>query len=116
MKDVTEPMEKLDWLLMDGGITPNAQPLDLLINKVFKGFYRDLFEEWSLTAPIHDKTGHPLAPYRQLLATWVVAAWEKVPIYIVKKAWLVCGYTEIKDLKKKATSEALVQYSSHDLG
>ena len=36
VKAVTEPMEKLDWLLMDGGITPNAQPLDLLINKVFK--------------------------------------------------------------------------------
>ena len=46
VKAVTEPMEKLDWLLMDGGITPKAQPLDVLINKLFKGFYRDLFEKW----------------------------------------------------------------------
>ena len=60
--------------------------------------------------------GHPLAPSRQLLATWVVAAWQKVPEDLVKKAWLVCGYTEIKDPEKKATSEAFVQYSSHDLG
>ena len=35
----------LKWLMMDGGITPNAQPLDILINKFFKGFFRDLFEE-----------------------------------------------------------------------
>ena len=45
-----------------------------------------------------------------------MSAWEKVPEDLVKKAWLVCGYTEIKDPEKKATSEAFVQYSSHDLG
>ena len=34
----------LKWLMMDGGITPKAQPLDVLINKVFKGFFCDLFK------------------------------------------------------------------------
>ena len=34
----------LKWLMVDGGITPKALPLDVLINKVFKGFLRDLFE------------------------------------------------------------------------
>ena len=34
----------LKWLMMDGGITPKSQPLDVLINKVFKGFFCDLFE------------------------------------------------------------------------
>ena len=33
----------LKWLMMDGGITPKAQPLDVIINKFFKGFFRDLF-------------------------------------------------------------------------
>ena len=69
-----------------------------------------------MNSPINKKTGHPLAPSRQLLATWVVAAWEKVPEDLVKKACLVCAYTDIKDIDKKATSKALVQYSSHDLG
>ena len=34
----------LKWVMVDGGIPPKAQPLDLLINKVFKGFFRDLLE------------------------------------------------------------------------
>ena len=38
VKAVTEPNDKLSWLMMDGGITPKAQPLDVLINKFWKGF------------------------------------------------------------------------------
>ena len=34
----------LKWLMMDDGITPKAQPLDILINKFFKGFFCDLFK------------------------------------------------------------------------
>ena len=95
VKDVTEPNKLLDWLMMDGGITPKAQPLDVLINKIFKGFFRDLFEEWALTAPVNKKTGHPLAPSRQLLAQWVVQAWEKVPEELIRKAWVVSGYKDV---------------------
>ena len=32
----------IKWLTMDGGITPKAQPLDLLIKKYFKGFFLHL--------------------------------------------------------------------------
>ena len=73
--------------MMDGGITPKAQPLDIIINKVFKGLFRDLFEEWSLNAPTNPKTGHPLDPSRQLLAQWIVKAWAKVPKEPVRKSW-----------------------------
>lgn len=117
VKEVTEPMkDMLSWLLMDGGITPKAQPLDVLINKVFKGLYRDLFEEWSLNAPINDQTGHPYAPSRQLLAMWVVQAWKKIPEELVKKAWVVSGYTDMVDLEDQAASREIVEYSTEDLG
>ena len=33
-KAVTEPNDKLSWLMMDGGITPKSQSLDVLISKV----------------------------------------------------------------------------------
>ena len=74
----------LKWLMMDGGITPKAQPPDILINKFFKGLFRDLFEEWSLNAPTNPKTGLPLVPSRQLLAQWIVKAWAKVPKELVQ--------------------------------
>ena len=64
-----------------------AHPIDVLITKVFKGFFRALFEEWSLNAPTDPKTGHPLAPYHQLLAQWIFKAWAKVPKEPVWKSW-----------------------------
>ena len=90
----------LKWLMMDGGITPKAQLLDVLIKKVFKGFFRDLFEEWPLNALTNPKTGHPLAPSRKLLAQWIVKAWTKVPKEPVRKLWEVCGYKSTEDMSK----------------
>ena len=77
---------------MDGGITPKAQPLDVFIKKVFNEFFCDLFEEWSLNTPTNPNTGHPMAPYRQLHAQWIVKAWAKVPKELVRKSWEVCRY------------------------
>ena len=51
----------LQWLMMHGGITPKFQPLDVLVNRVTKGYFRDKFEEWSLNAPTDPKTGYPLS-------------------------------------------------------
>ena len=103
---------------MDGGITPKAQPLEVIINKVFKGFFRDLFEEWSLNVPTNPKTGHPLAPSRQLLAQWIVKAWAKVPKEHVRKSWEVYGYKSTEDLSNEedTASVAVINYSQEQLG
>ena len=77
--------------MMDGGITPKAQPLGVIVNKVFKGLFRDLFEEWSLNAPTNPKARHLLAPSCQLLAQWIVKAWAKVLKEPVRKLWEVYG-------------------------
>ena len=91
----------IKWIMMDGGITPKAQPLDVLINKVFKRLFHDLFEEWSLNAPTNPKTGHPLAPSRQLLEQLIVKAWDKVPKELVRKSKEVCGYKSTEDLSNE---------------
>ncbi len=116
VKEVTEPIELLHWLLMDGGITPKGQPLDALINKVYKGGFRDYFEEWSLNAPINPKTDHPLPPSRQLLAQWAVKAWAKIPEELIRKAWEVCGYKSTEELQSESTSYAIVNHSQQKLG
>ena len=116
VKDFNSRHELLKWLMMDGGITPKSQPLDVLVNKVVKGLFRDLFEEWSLMAPMNETTGHPYPPSRQLLAQWLVQAWKRVPESLIKKAWDVAGYRSIENLEKEAVSDAIVDYSKQDLG
>ena len=104
--------------MMDGGITSKAQPLDVLINKVFKGFFRDIFKEWSLNAPTNPNTGHLLAPSHTLFAQWIVKAWAKVPKELVRRLWEVCGYKSTEDLsnEEETASVAVINYSQEQLG
>ena len=104
--------------MMGGGITPKAQPLYVLINKFFKGFFRDLFKECSLNVPTNPNTGHPLAPSRQLFAQWIIKAWAKVPKELVRKSWEVCGYKSTEDLsnEEETASVAVIHYSQEQLG
>jgi hypothetical protein len=83
--------------IIPGGLTPVAQPLDKVINKVFKGHFRDLYDLYILTAPL-GKTGNPQSPSRQLLATWIVRAWDLIPEELVRKSWTACGYKSEKNL------------------
>ena len=100
--------------IIPGGLTPVAQPLDKVINKVFKGHFRDLYDLYILTAPI-GKTGNPQAPSRQLLATWVVKAWDLIPEELVRKSWTACGYKSEKDLS--CSNEAtMVVFTDKDVG
>jgi len=108
MKDV------LNWEIMAGGITPNAQPLGVPVNKVFKGYVRNYFKEWLPNASLNEKNGNPLLPSWQLLAKWVVLAWEKVSPALTAKAWEVCGYTTQKDLQADADIMRALNVWTHD--
>ena len=47
---------------MAGGVTPKAQPIDVIVGKeVFKGYYRELYDLYMLDAPVSSK-GYPIAP------------------------------------------------------
>ena len=98
--------------IIPGGLTPVSQPLDKVINKVFKGHFRDEYDQYILSAPIVN--GAPKAPSRQLLCTWVVKAWKKIPEELIKKAWVACGYTPEEDLGKK--NQEIVPYNKDQVG
>ena len=59
-----------------------------------------------LNAPGNPVTGHPFAPSRQLCATWVVAAWERVPEELVRKAWTVGNYKTFEELQQSPGEES----------
>ena len=35
--------------MMKGGLTPVRQPLDKVVNKVFKGYLCDIYDMWEIT-------------------------------------------------------------------
>jgi len=47
--------------IIPGGLTPVAQPLNNVINKVFKAYFRDLYDMYIISAPIMPN-GSPKSP------------------------------------------------------
>ena len=57
-----------NFLIMDRGITPKAQPLDKLINKIWKGYFSDEYYGFIITDTVKEKLGQPLPQTLQLMA------------------------------------------------
>ena len=51
-----------NFLMMDGGITPKAQPLGKTINKIWNGYFFDEYDVFILNASVNENTGQPLPP------------------------------------------------------
>ena len=81
----------IKWIIMKVGLTPVEKPLDRLVNKLFKGYIRELYDIFSLTAPVNSATGDPCPPSREKKLTWVVEAWDQVPEELCAKAFTACG-------------------------
>ena len=60
---------------MGDGLTPEVQPLYKAINKVFKGYFCNLYDLYYLAATFNFKTGAPISPTRQLLSNFILGAW-----------------------------------------
>eukprot|EP00986_Skeletonema_menzelii_P006148 scaffold2326_cov140-Skeletonema_menzelii.AAC.5 len=58
--------------------------------------------------PHHQLYLHPKAPSHQLLATWAVEAWKKVPEELVRKSWIVCQNKTTEEIANENTSSSAV--------
>ena len=97
----------VDFLIMAGGITPKGQPIDMIIGKILKGYFRDFYDDHMLICPVNSR-GHPITPSRQLCATWVVDAWEQVSPKIIQKAWQLANYKSLEDIERENCSSEIV--------
>lgn len=62
------------WTNIKGRLTPVGQPFDKLVNNMFKGYLRKLYDILSNTAPVNPTTGARYPSSHQLITTWIVEA------------------------------------------
>ena len=72
VKDFLRYHNFLDIDIMGGRLTPEGQPLDKAINKVFKGYFRNLYTLYSLTSHLNSKIISPIAHNSKIISTWIV--------------------------------------------
>ena len=65
-------------VLIKGGLTPKAQLMDRVPNKLFKHHMRSKWDQFMLSAEPDARTGKLPIPPRGLVATWIVESWAEV--------------------------------------
>ena len=103
----------VDFHIMAGGIRPKVQPIDMILGKVFKGLYRDEYDNYMLTAPTRNE--HPITPSRQLCATWVVKAWEQIPEALIRKAWDLANYKSMEEIERENYSREIIELTEDNI-
>ena len=101
---VTESTKRLAtklWLhlaVIPGGVTSQLQPLDVSVNKPFKGF---MYEEWAkwTEAPTHHVTpgGRVKRPSISNIYEWVKNSWQRVKSETIVKSLKKCGISNALD-------------------
>ena len=88
---------KTHLAVIPGGLTSQLQPLDVSVNKSFKGFMREEWTKW-IEAPTHHvtRTGRVKPSSISNVCEWVKNSWQRVK-----------SETIVKSLKKSGISNAL---------
>jgi transposase-like protein len=71
--------------LIPGGYTSRLQPMDVGLNKPFKGYVRDNFTDWLIE-------NRNVKPTRQDVSKWIMNGWSRVSEQIVLNAFRGSGY------------------------
>lgn len=88
---------KTDLVVIPGGLTSILQPLDVVLNKPFKGRVRELYSEWMLGDNPKTPAGRLRRPPLATVCGWVSSAWKSLPEEMVRKSFRKCCISNALD-------------------
>jgi len=89
---------KMHLAVIPGGLTSELQPLDVSVNKPFKGFMHEEWAKWS-EAPTHHVTpaGRVKPPSISNVCKWVKNSWQRVKSETIVNSLKKCGISNALD-------------------
>ena len=89
---------KTQLAVIPGELTSQLQPLDVSVNKPFKGFMREEWTKW-IEAPTHHVTPTGRVKWLSIcnVCEWVKNSWQRVKSETVVKSFKKCGISSALD-------------------
>ena len=95
--EITVKTCKSDVVVIPGGCTSIIQPMDKCINKPFKTFMQQQWQEWIIQDRPTTKAGNLKQLTRQDIINWVSHAWSSIELKVIVDSFLVCGLSNTLD-------------------
>jgi hypothetical protein len=87
-----------DLVVIPGGMTSILQALDAVVNKPFKDYLREQYEDWIINNQ-HEYTraGNIKKPSIRLICEWILKAWNQISEESIRKGFKKCCISNALD-------------------
>jgi DDE superfamily endonuclease len=87
--------------LIPGGYTSKLQPMDVGLNKPFKGYVSDNFTDWLIV-------NRNIKPTRQDVSAWIYSGWNRLSEQIVANSFRGACYIKVLDDDEVSPADRLI--------